>query len=105
MLDDMDDEDWREAAEFEALEPLNPHLARVLALIASLLFNANKKEDAEPWTPETIFPWLAEPKPVLTPQEEEERAAKRLRRMQWEAKIAAWKTGNVFMPSVRPPEG
>lgn len=103
MLDDMDDDDWREWPEYLALEPIPTETARGLGLIAALLFNANKPEKADPWTPETIFPWLKEPEPERTPEEEEALAIRRSTRLHWQAKIAAWKTGNVFMPPLRPP--
>lgn len=101
MLDDMDDADWQEWMAYEEAEPLNPHLAYGLGLIASLLFNINREKGAQAWTPETVFPFLKNSlcKPMKSlPDPAPELTAKR---RHWQAKIASWKTGNMLMPSVR----
>jgi hypothetical protein len=100
MLAEMRPGQLREWMALEVVEPMEPLLALALGAIAALLYNANRGKDADALHPEDFFPHLKAPEREPTP-EEVAHAAKRLR---WQAKLAAWKTGNVLMPSVRPPE-
>lgn len=100
MLADMDPDDWAEWTQFAELEPFGATMDGLYhGTVASLLYNANRGKDADALKPEDFFPHLKQPEREPTP----EQAAQEAKRTHWKMKIAAWKTGNVFMPSVRPP--
>lgn len=99
MLARMSARTYRLWLKYEEVEPLDPMLALGLGTISSLLYNANRGENADALRPEDFFPQLKQPEREPTP----EQAAEQSKRMHWKMKLAAWKTGNVFMPSVKPP--
>jgi hypothetical protein len=97
----MDEDDYREWPQFAAIRPFGAIMEGLYhGTVAALLYNANRGKDADARHPEDFFPHLKQPERAPTPEE----AAHEAKRLRWQAKIAAWKTGNVFMPSVRPPE-
>jgi len=59
MFEDMDPDDWREWPEYFALEPQGAlQDAQYFGLLASLLYNAHRAENAPAKSPEDWFPHL-----------------------------------------------
>jgi hypothetical protein len=62
--------DW---VAYDSLEPIGPRVVPdLLAVLTSIVYNANRKPKSRAWLPQDIFPAPMQP-PRLSPQEEARR--------------------------------